>query len=234
MKTALSLAAALALGCASAALAQSERYGSPYDQPNGQSQDQNSQGQNDQYGPQNDQYQNEQNPNAPSGRTTPGYGSAPNSQYNQNGQYEQNQNGQYNGRYDDENNGGYNNGSGTSPSNLDRDEVRDLQLRLRHEGYDPGRADGSWGQQTASALADFQRANGIEPTGNLDKRTARALGLPPDEGYGSERSNSYDRFESGRYGNELNNPDTDENNDMNNSNNPGTSPQDPNTQNYPH
>lgn len=214
MKTALSLAAVLALGCASAALAQSERYGSPYDQPqSGQYQDQNE--------PQNDQYQNDQNSNGPNGQTNPGYGNAPNGQYDQNGQYG-------------------NSGPMNGPANLDRDDVRRLQLTLRHAGYDPGRADGNWGQQTASALADFQRANGIEPTGNLDKRTARALGLPPDQGYGGERNgqygqHDYGQFGNGQYGNELNDPDTDDYNNMNN-NNPGPNPQNPsgNDQYNPH
>ncbi len=214
MKTALSLAAVLALGCASAALAQSDRYASPYDQGGQYGQTQNP---SDQYGPQNDEYQNNQNPYDPDSQTNPGYRNEPGGQYDQN-QYDR---GQY-----DQNSGAY----GSQMNGMDRDEVRRLQLRLRHEGYDPGTADGNWGQQTASALADFQRANGIEPTGNLDRRTARALGLPPDQGYGGEGGNvqpDNGQPDNGQYGNDYNNPDMDNNSPQ--SNNP-----DENDQSYPH
>lgn len=65
-----------------------------------------------------------------------------------------------------------------------RGDVRMIQMRLRRAGYDPGRLDGHWGQQTASAVASFQRANGLLPTGNLNMGTIRTLGLMSGQGYG--------------------------------------------------
>lgn len=53
--------------------------------------------------------------------------------------------------------------------------VRALQRRLAAAGYDPGPADGRFGARTAAALKDFQRAQGLDPTGRTDLETATAL-----------------------------------------------------------
>jgi peptidoglycan hydrolase-like protein with peptidoglycan-binding domain len=57
--------------------------------------------------------------------------------------------------------------------------IRDLQLRLRDAGYDPGPADGVWGAGTRDALARYQAAHGLAVTGTPDRPTALALGLEP-------------------------------------------------------
>lgn len=44
----------------------------------------------------------------------------------------------------------------------------------------PGFADGLWGRKTATALANFQEANGLPRTGNLDEATGRRLFGFPD------------------------------------------------------
>ncbi len=41
------------------------------------------------------------------------------------------------------------------------DDVADLQLRLSHLGFDPGRIDGIFGQQTERAVSSFQRNTGL-------------------------------------------------------------------------
>jgi TonB family protein len=56
-------------------------------------------------------------------------------------------------------------------------EVRQAQERLRAAGVNPGPADGVPGQQTISALQQYQRAHGLSPTGLLDEPTRNALGL---------------------------------------------------------
>jgi peptidoglycan hydrolase-like protein with peptidoglycan-binding domain len=57
--------------------------------------------------------------------------------------------------------------------------IRDLQLRLRDAGYDPGPADGVWGAGTHDALARYQANHGFPITGEPDQRTVVALGLDP-------------------------------------------------------
>jgi Putative peptidoglycan binding domain len=55
--------------------------------------------------------------------------------------------------------------------------VRNLQERLEAQGFDPGRLDGVADERTGQALAAFQRARGLNPSGVLDEDTANALGL---------------------------------------------------------
>ncbi|WP_375280648.1 peptidoglycan-binding protein [Pseudooctadecabacter sp.] len=50
-----------------------------------------------------------------------------------------------------------------------------LELRLRDLGLNPGRLDGVIDDQTRSAIAAYQEAEGIVPTGFVDRRTAIGL-----------------------------------------------------------
>lgn len=58
-----------------------------------------------------------------------------------------------------------------------RDEVRQVQERLRAAGENPGPSDGAPGAQTVAALRQYQRAHGLPITGLLDEATQRALGV---------------------------------------------------------
>ncbi|MFN2431702.1 MAG: peptidoglycan-binding protein [Gemmatimonadota bacterium] len=62
------------------------------------------------------------------------------------------------------------------------DAIRAAQNALRQKGYYRGAADGTLGEATQRALVEFQIDNGIIVTGNLDGRTAQALGLELGEG----------------------------------------------------
>jgi len=53
--------------------------------------------------------------------------------------------------------------------------VRNIQLILNKNGYDAGAADGVMGGKTKSAIASFQRANGLEPTGEVNEQLIGAL-----------------------------------------------------------
>lgn len=53
--------------------------------------------------------------------------------------------------------------------------VAALERRLAEKGFDPGTADGDFTDRTAAALADFQTARGLEPTGLPDQQTLFAL-----------------------------------------------------------
>jgi N-acetylmuramoyl-L-alanine amidase len=55
------------------------------------------------------------------------------------------------------------------------DDVSQLQARLSEMGYDPGRADGIYGAQTARAVSQFQREVGLSPDGACGPQTLGAL-----------------------------------------------------------
>lgn len=55
------------------------------------------------------------------------------------------------------------------------DDVRILQHRLNVLGFDPGREDGIFGEQTSRAVEDFQRNVGLGPDGIVGGTTVEAL-----------------------------------------------------------
>jgi peptidoglycan hydrolase-like protein with peptidoglycan-binding domain len=64
-----------------------------------------------------------------------------------------------------------------APASLNRAEAREVQLRLRDRRLYRGDLDGIWGPLSRQALLDFQRGNGLPADGQIDARTAAALGL---------------------------------------------------------
>jgi peptidoglycan hydrolase-like protein with peptidoglycan-binding domain len=59
--------------------------------------------------------------------------------------------------------------------------VMAVQQRLKQAGAYPGRADGVWGRDSATALERFQSSHGLQATGQLNQATAATLGLNPGE-----------------------------------------------------
>ena len=55
--------------------------------------------------------------------------------------------------------------------------VANVQSALQQEGYYQGEVDGVLGPQTRAALAEYQSAQGIEPTGAIDEPTLETLGM---------------------------------------------------------
>jgi localization factor PodJL len=53
--------------------------------------------------------------------------------------------------------------------------VQNIQAILNKNGYDAGNADGVMGGKTKTAIAQFQKDNGLEPTGEVDEKLVRAL-----------------------------------------------------------
>jgi murein L,D-transpeptidase YcbB/YkuD len=53
--------------------------------------------------------------------------------------------------------------------------VKELQQALAAAGYDPGPADGTFGQGTEKAVVAFQQAKGLSPDGVVGPETASAL-----------------------------------------------------------
>jgi peptidoglycan hydrolase-like protein with peptidoglycan-binding domain len=63
---------------------------------------------------------------------------------------------------------------------LDPAVVRGIQRRLRRLGFYSGAADGVWGPGSQAAVERFQRARGLQPTGDLNPTTLSALGFDPN------------------------------------------------------
>jgi peptidoglycan hydrolase-like protein with peptidoglycan-binding domain len=60
---------------------------------------------------------------------------------------------------------------------LSREDARAAQEALKTKGFDPGPVDGKLGPRTAQALKDFQKQEGLQPTGQLDDETRTKLGV---------------------------------------------------------
>ena len=56
-------------------------------------------------------------------------------------------------------------------------DVSAMQQALKDKGYDPGPVDGHMGPRTKAALMDYQRKEGLSPTGRWDNETAAKLGV---------------------------------------------------------
>ena len=54
-------------------------------------------------------------------------------------------------------------------------EVRQAQERLKEAGFNPGRVDGQLGVQTKEAIKEYQKAQGLPQTGQLDEPTRELL-----------------------------------------------------------
>jgi hypothetical protein len=60
--------------------------------------------------------------------------------------------------------------------------VRSAQQALKQKGFDAGAVDGEMGPSTEAALRNFQQAQGLPQSGNLDPQTLSALGVDQDHG----------------------------------------------------
>jgi peptidoglycan hydrolase-like protein with peptidoglycan-binding domain len=72
--------------------------------------------------------------------------------------------------------GGSSSGASSQVS-LASSTIEQIQRTLNEKGYDAGPVDGNWGSQTQSALKDFQKAQGMQASGQPDKQTLAALGV---------------------------------------------------------
>jgi hypothetical protein len=66
---------------------------------------------------------------------------------------------------------------GGMAAQLEQETIREMQQALRDRGHEVGAIDGIWGQQTQSALRDFQQAQGMQASGQPDQQTLSALGV---------------------------------------------------------
>ena len=56
-------------------------------------------------------------------------------------------------------------------------EIVKVQQALKAKGHDPGPVDGIFGPSTRAALQAFQKSEGLDPSGRLDRDTLEKLGV---------------------------------------------------------
>ena len=56
-------------------------------------------------------------------------------------------------------------------------EIVKVQQALKEKGHDPGPVDGILGPSTRAALQAFQKSEGLDPSGRLDRGTLEKLGV---------------------------------------------------------
>ena len=80
--------------------------------------------------------------------------------------------------------------AGTQQGLASSDDIRKAKEALKAKGHSPGEINGNMDAKTQQALRDFQKANQLPVTGNLDQRTAEKLGvnLSGEKGTGSQRA----------------------------------------------
>ena len=59
-------------------------------------------------------------------------------------------------------------------------DVKQIQSKLKQQGYDVGQVDGRLGRSTQQALRQFQEDKGIQATGRPDQQTLAALDVTPN------------------------------------------------------
>ncbi|MFS0865019.1 S41 family peptidase [Fredinandcohnia sp. 179-A 10B2 NHS] len=59
--------------------------------------------------------------------------------------------------------------------NMNNEKIKNAQVMLKGLGFDPGRVDGYFSEETVKAVKAFQVANDLEETGKIDEKTAARL-----------------------------------------------------------
>jgi peptidoglycan hydrolase-like protein with peptidoglycan-binding domain len=62
-------------------------------------------------------------------------------------------------------------------SNISSDDIMKIKTALKAKGIDPGPITGTMDSKTQQALREFQKANNLPVTGNVDQQTAAKLGV---------------------------------------------------------
>jgi peptidoglycan hydrolase-like protein with peptidoglycan-binding domain len=68
----------------------------------------------------------------------------------------------------------------TQAQGQEAEAVKKIQQSLNDQGYSAGPVDGIIGEKTRGALSEFQQAEGMQATGEVDRQTIDALGLDPE------------------------------------------------------
>ena len=68
-------------------------------------------------------------------------------------------------------------GSQSGSLSLSQSEIREVQMKLNQKGFNVGEPDGVMGPKTKDGLSQFQRQQGLQERGDIDRETADALGI---------------------------------------------------------
>lgn len=68
-------------------------------------------------------------------------------------------------------------------------QVQSVQAKLKAEGY-PVSVDGVWGPQSAEALRQFQQANNLDASGQIDAQTLTAMNIDASASSGTAMGES--------------------------------------------
>jgi hypothetical protein len=79
-------------------------------------------------------------------------------------------------------------GGSRNAMNLDRGQIREVQIELQRQGFEIGEPDGMLGPRTKDALMAFQKQRGFQATGEIDHDTFAALGRGQGEGRGQSET----------------------------------------------
>lgn len=60
---------------------------------------------------------------------------------------------------------------------MSSDQIRQVQQALKDKGHEVGSIDGKWGPKTQNALKEYQQAQGMSASGELDSQTLSSLGV---------------------------------------------------------
>jgi len=63
------------------------------------------------------------------------------------------------------------------PSSLNKEQVREIQMKLNKAGFSAGHDDGIWGPDTDTAIRDYQKAKNLPGRGELNQQTLADLGV---------------------------------------------------------
>ena len=66
------------------------------------------------------------------------------------------------------------------PEETDGNDVEAMQQNLQDRGHYHGKIDGVFGLRTRASIREFQKAENLAITGQLDLQTARKLGVRPE------------------------------------------------------
>ncbi|SRR5271157_802424 len=63
------------------------------------------------------------------------------------------------------------------PSSLNKEQIREVQMKLNKDGFSAGHVDGVWGPDTDRAVMEFRRAKNLPGDGKLNEQTLADLGV---------------------------------------------------------
>jgi peptidoglycan hydrolase-like protein with peptidoglycan-binding domain len=87
--------------------------------------------------------------------------------------------------------------SSVVPEETDGNDVQAMQQNLQERGHYHGKIDGVFGLRTRASIREFQKAENLPITGQLDLQTARKLGVRPESRGDADYDTTQDKPSAG-------------------------------------